>query len=189
MIIGYARVSTAEQNPERQIELLENNYKCEKIYLDKLSGKDTNRPQLQEMLSFIREGDILVVESYSRLARSTKDLLTIVSQLREKNVSLQSDKEKIDTSTPQGKLFLTIMAGLAEFERECILQRQKEGIEIAKRNGKYAGRKPIKVDEKLFKKVYEQWRGNEITARQAQRMLKLKPDTFYRRVRDFEKRL
>lgn len=189
MIVGYVRVSTEEQNPDRQIEMLNAKYQIEKLYLDKLSGKNTDRPELQNMLAFVRSGDTVVVESYSRLARSTHDLLEIVDTLKNKDVALISDKENIDTSTPTGKLFLTITAGLAEFERECMLQRQREGIAIAKAAGKYKGRKKIAVDKKRFAEVYRQWKEGEITARRAQEKLGLKSDTFYRRVKEYEKNI
>lgn len=141
-IIGYARVSTVEQNEARQIETLKS-HGCTKIFIDKVSGKNTDRPQLQAMLDYVREGDTLIVSEYSRLARSTKDLLDIVQSLHDKGITVISDKEKLDTSTPQGKLMLTIFAGLAEFERDIMLQRQREGIAIAKAQGKYTGRKPV----------------------------------------------
>ena len=188
MKVGYIRVSTEEQNTERQ-ETIMQKYEVEKIFSEKKSGKNTEREQLNAMMDFVRSGDTLVIESYSRLARSTADLLRLVERLQEKGVDLISDKEQIDTSTPQGKLMFTIFAGLAEFERTCLLQRQREGIEEAKKQGKYKGRQPIKVDAVLFKAVYTRWRSGEITAVQAQRELNLKPDTFYRRVKQFEQSL
>ena len=139
-IVGYARVSTAEQNEQRQIVALKQ-AGAEKIFLDKLSGKDTNRPQLKSMLDYVREGDTLIISEYSRLARSTKDLLEIIDTLKNKGVTVISQKENFDTSTPQGELVLTVMAGIATFERKLMLQRQKEGIELAKQAGKYKGRK------------------------------------------------
>ena len=185
MRIGYIRVSTEEQHTDRQ-ETIMKKYEVEKVFSEKISGKNTNRPQLQEMLSFIRTGDTLVIESYSRLARSTADLIKLVEQLNSKGVNLISDKEHIDTTTPQGKLMFTIFAGLAEFERTCLLERQKEGIAEAKRQGKYKGRQPIKVDNEQFQEVYNRWKNNEITARKAMAELNLKPDTFYRRVKAYE---
>ncbi|MDD6488227.1 MAG: recombinase family protein [Clostridia bacterium] len=185
MRIGYVRVSTEEQHTDRQ-ETIMQNYNVEKIFSEKISGKNTDRPQLKEMLSFIRTGDTLVIESYSRLARSTADLIKLVEQLNSKGVNLISDKEHIDTTTPQGKLMFTIFAGLAEFERTCLLERQKEGIAEAKKQGKYKGRKPIKVDNEQFKAIYKRWKNGEITARQAMAELNLKPDTFYRRVKKYE---
>lgn len=185
MKVGYIRVSTEEQHTDRQ-ETIMQKYEVEKIYSEKISGKNTDRPQLQKMLDYIRDGDTLVIESYSRLARSTADLIKLVERLNEKGVNLISDKEHIDTTTPQGKLMFTIFAGLAEFERTCLLERQREGIAEAKKQGKYKGRQPIKVDSEQFKAVYTRWRNDEITARQAMAELNLKPDTFYRRVRAFE---
>lgn len=140
MKIGYVRVSTLEQNEERQkIELTEK-ADVEKIFTDKLSGKDTNRPGLQAMLDFVREGDTLFVSEFSRLARSTKDLLEIVTKLKEKKVELISLKENFDTNTPAGELAMTLFAAIATFERKIMLERQREGIAIAKAKGKYKGR-------------------------------------------------
>ena len=145
MKVGYVRVSTEEQNTIRQ-EILMNELGVEKIYIDKASGKDTARRELQNMLEFVLEGDVVIIESYSRLARSTKDLLNIVETLKEKGVEFISQKEAIDTTTPAGRLILTIFAGLYQFERECILERQTEGIREARKAGKYKGRTPIEVD-------------------------------------------
>ena len=144
MRIGYVRVSTLEQHEERQkVELTEKAH-VEKIFLDKLSGKDTDRPQLQAMLEFAREGDTLYVSEFSRLARSTKDLLDIVQQLKEKQVQVISLKESFDTSTPAGELAMTMFAAIATFERKIMLERQREGIALAKAQGKYRGRKEAK---------------------------------------------
>lgn len=140
MKVGYIRVSTIEQNEGRQIKDLQEHAGVEKVFLDKLSGKDTNRPQYKAMLDFVREGDEIYVSEYSRLARSTADLLNIIAELDGKGIKLVSMKEKLDTSTPQGRLMLTIFAGLAQFERELMLQRQQEGIALAKSQGKYKGR-------------------------------------------------
>ena len=131
--IGYARVSTIEQNETRQLESFANYYeKIRKVFIDKVSGKNMNRPQLQAMLDYVREGDVVVVSDFSRLARSTRDMLQIVQELTEKGVGLISLKENVDTDTPQGRFMLTVFAALAELERETILQRQREGIAIAK---------------------------------------------------------
>lgn len=187
MKIGYVRVSTEEQNEARQ-EVIMKQLGVEQIFIDKVSGKNTNRPKLKEMLQFIRKGDVLVVESYSRLARSTVDLLKIVEELNGRNIGFISHKEKIDTTTPQGRLMLTIFAGIYQFERECMLQRQKEGIEIARAEGKYKGRQPIAVDQVLFEAVYREWKAGRILAVDAMKQLKMTKSTFYRRVRDFEKK-
>lgn len=183
MLIGYVRVSTQEQNELRQyIALQEKN--VDKIFTDKASGKTADRAELKEMLSFVRDGDIVITESISRIARSTRDLLSIIDTLTQKNVEFISLKESIDTTTPQGKFMLTVFAAMAELERENILQRQKEGISIAKAQEKYKGKPPIKIDEKIFKSTCARWRNNEITATQAMKELNLKPNTFYRRVKE-----
>ena len=140
MRVGYIRVSTVEQHEDRQVKDLTENAKVSKVFMDKLSGKDTNRPQLNAMLDYVREGDTLVVSEYSRLARSTKDLLNIIDTLENKGVTIISMKEKLDTSTPDGEFMLTVLAGVATLERKLMLQRQREGIAIAKANGKYKGR-------------------------------------------------
>lgn len=185
MKVGYVRVSTTEQNTSRQEKIMAD-LEVEKIFIDKLSGKNTQRPELKRMLEFVRAGDTVVVESYSRLARSTKDLLNLIDTLAEKDVNFISQKEKIDTSTPQGRLMLTIFAGLAQFERECTLERQREGIAIAKSEGKYKGRKPIQVDEEKFKEVYDRWKAGKIKAVEAMIELELSKPTFYRKVKLFE---
>lgn len=185
MKIGYIRVSTEQQHTDRQDTIMQR-YEVEKVFSEKISGKNTYRPQLKEMLSFIRSGDTLVIESYSRLARSTADLIKLVEVLHEKGVNLISDKEHINTTTPQGKLMFTIFAGLAEFERDCLLERQREGIAEAKKQGKYKGRQPIKINVQQFEYVYKRWKNKEMTARQAMSELGIKPDTFYRRVKAYE---
>ena len=140
MKIAYVRVSTVEQNEARQIEALEK-HGINEWFIEKVSAKDTNRPKLQELLKFARKGDTVYIHDFSRLARSTKDLLEIAEQLNSKGVDLVSNKENIDTSTPTGKLMLTMLGAIAEFERQNLLERQREGIEIAKREKKFKGRK------------------------------------------------
>lgn len=182
MLIGYVRVSTAEQNEVRQVLALEE-MNVDKIFTDKKSGKNADREALQAMLGFVREGDTVITESISRIARSTRDLLIIIDTLTQKKVEFVSLKESIDTTTPQGKFMLTVFAAMAELERDNILQRQREGIEIAKAEGKYKGKPPIHIDERLFASTCKRWRNGEITATQAMKELKLKPNTFYRRVK------
>lgn len=178
MKVGYVRVSTLEQNTARQDECL-NKLGVEKIYTDRLTGKNTARPQLHAMLDFVREGDVVIVESYSRLARSTMDLLKIVDDLHQKGVAFQSIKENFDTSTANGKLMLTIYAGLAQFERENMLERQREGIEIARAEGKYTGRPMSEIIG--FDDYYDLWKKGEITATRLCKDLKISRSTFYRR--------
>ena len=151
MKIGYVRVSTVEQHEERQkIELTEK-AQVERIFMDKMSGKNTERPELNAMVDFAREGDTVYVSEFSRLARSTKDLLDIVQNLKEKQVQVISLKENFDTSTPAGELAMTLFAAIATFERKIMLERQKEGIAVARANGVYRGRqkkkKPDNWDE------------------------------------------
>lgn len=183
MRVGYVRCSTIEQNEARQLKMMEEQ-KVEKIFIDKASGKNTERESFKAMMVFIREGDIVIVESISRIARNTRDLLAIVATLTEKGVEFVSLKESIDTTTPHGRFMLTVFGALAELERESILERQREGIEIAKAEGKYKGRKPVAVDETKFRTVCARWRSGEITATAAMKELHLKPNTFYRRVKD-----
>lgn len=161
MNIAYIRVSTEMQNEARQIEALEK-YNIEKWFVEKVSAKDTKRKKLEEMLEFVREGDIIYIHDFSRLARNTKDLLEIVEGLKEKGVTLISNKENLDTSTPTGKLMLTMIGAIAEFERENLLERQREGVAIAKREGKYKGRKKKEIDEGLFDFCMRKYKQREI---------------------------
>ena len=188
MKIGYIRVSTEEQNTIRQ-EIIMKDLGVEKLYVEKVSGKSTeNRPQLKEMMSFIREGDVVVVESISRFARSTSDLLKLVEQLREKKVDFVSQKETIDTTTPQGMFMLTGFGAMAQLERETILQRQREGIEAAKAAGKYKGRKPIEVNKEDFDREYKRVVNGECTNKYVMDKLGLKRNTYYKFVADYKKR-
>lgn len=179
--IGYIRVSTVEQNIARQ-EVIMKKLDVEKIFIDKISGKNMERPMLKEMMDFVRSGDIVVVESISRFARNTRDLLELVDQLIAKGVQFVSMKEKIDTSTPSGKFMLTVFGAVAQLERDYILQRQKEGIAIAKAQGKYKGRKR-KYNEN-FEKVIETWEKGNITAVKAMKLLNISKSTFYRYARE-----
>jgi len=185
--VGYVRVSTTEQNTARQESLMES-LGVEKIYIEKVSGKSKDRPKLQEMMSFVREGDTLIVESISRFARNTRDLLDLVEQLKKKKVEFVSKKENIDTSTPTGQFMLTVFGAMAQLERDTILERQREGIEEAKKLGKYKGRKPIAVDEGLFAEQYRLWKNGETQPKYMMRVLGLKPATFYRRVKAYEEK-
>ena len=162
--IAYVRVSTVEQNETRQVEALEK-HGIDKWFTEKVSAKDANRPQLQAMIDYVREGDIVYIHDFSRLARSTKDLLEIVETLEKKGVALVSNKESLDTGTPTGKLMLTVIAAIYEFERANMLERQREGIEIAKREKKFKGRKPINIDinSDKFMKLHEKYTQRKIT--------------------------
>ena len=180
--VKYIRVSTKEQNTARQEKDVAN---YDKVYTEKVSGKSIDRPELKRMMEYIREGDTVTVDSYSRFARNTRDLLYLVDELNKRGVALVSMKEKIDTSTPAGKFMLTVFSGLAEFEREQMLLRQAEGIEIAKEQGKYKGRKPIAVNKVAFLREYFAVKEEKQTALQAMKTLGLKPNTFYRRKEEY----
>lgn len=180
MKIGYIRVSTTEQSTMRQ-EVLLKDLGVDEVFIDKASGKNTDRPELKRMLNYVRQGDVVIVESISRFARNTRDLLELIEQLTAKHVEFISKKEAIDTTTPTGKFMITIFGAVAELEREYILQRQQEGIAIAKAQGKYKGRKPIAHPE--FDKIVAKWKSGSITAVEAMRRLNMKPSTFYRKVR------
>lgn len=151
-----------------------------------LSGANTDRTQLKAMLDYVREGDTLYIESISRLGRSTKDLLNIIDTLNDKGVSLVSHKENIDTQSPTGKFMLTVFAALSQLEREQLKLRQREGIEIAKAQGKYTGRKPIPTDWVKFEQLYGEWKAKNITGRDFMRKMGITANTFYRRVRQYE---
>ncbi|MBE6703117.1 MAG: recombinase family protein [Ruminococcaceae bacterium] len=182
MKVFYVRCSTLEQNEARQLAMAQEHC-ADKVFVDKASGKDTARPELQKMLAFVRDGDIVVCESFSRIARNTRDLLSITDELNSKGVKFISLKESIDTSTPQGEFMLTIFAALAQMERESILQRQSEGIAIAKSNGIYKGRKPMEFDKPKFLRMCKEWRNKERTAVSIQRAFNITSTTFYRWVR------
>ena len=179
MKIGYVRVSTEEQNTARQ-EIMLRELGVDELFVDRASGKNADRPELRRMMEYVRRGDTVIVESISRFARNTRDLLDLVERLTEKQVEFVSRKEAIDTTMPTGKFMLTVFVAIAELEREYILQRQREGIAIAKAEGKYTGRKPIPLPDN-FERVVARWRAGEITATEAMRQTGMKPNTFYRR--------
>ena len=183
MRIAYIRVSTIEQNEQRQIEAMKK-YDIEKWFTEKVSAKDTNRPKLQELLEFAREGDTIHIHDFSRLARSTRDLLDIVEQLNTKGVHLISNKENIDTSTPTGKLMLTMIGAINEFERVNLLERQREGIAIAKRNGKYKGGKRKVISD--FAEYYNRYISREITKSALARELCISRPTLDKIINEFE---
>jgi DNA invertase Pin-like site-specific DNA recombinase len=183
MNVAYVRVSTVEQNETRQIEGLKK-YNIEKWFMEKVSAKDTNRPELRKMLEFVREGDTIYIHDFSRLARSTKDLLEIVEQLNKKGVHLVSNKENIDSSTPTGKLMLTMIGAIAEFERQNLLERQREGIEIAKREGKFKGGQVKKIDDDLFARVYAKYSTRQINKKEMAEQLHISRPTLDKLLKD-----
>ena len=176
--LAYVRVSTAEQNEARQLEALEN-YNIDKTFIEKVSAKNTDRPQFQEMLEYAREGDTIYVTDFSRRSRSTRDLLGTLEFLLKKGVKVISLKENLDSSSPQGRLMITMIGAINQFEREILLERQREGIEIAKRKGKYRGRKRIEKPNN-WDTVIADYVVRKITAKKAMELLGLKTSTFYK---------
>lgn len=172
--IAYVRVSTVEQNEARQIEALKK-YDIDEWFTEKVSGKDTNRPKLQEMLKYARKGDTIYIHDFSRLARSTKDLLEIVEYLQNKGVVLVSNKENLDSSTATGKLMITMIGAINEFERQNLLERQREGIAIAKEEGKYKGRKAIDIPN--FEEQYQRYLRRELTKTELAKELQISRPT------------
>ena len=184
--IAYVRVSTTDQNEARQNEALYK-YNIDKWYIEKITGKDTNRPKLIEMLDFIREDDTVYVEEFSRLGRSTQDLLDIVQHIENKGAKFISIKENFDTKTPAGRLQMTMMAAIAEFERSMILERQREGIAIAKKEGKYKGRKKIKrTDIDIH---YDRYMSRKASKTQIANELGISRNTLTRLFNEYEKTL
>ena len=188
MKVGYIRVSSKEQNTARQ-EILMEQLGVDKVYLEKVSGKNTNRPELKSMLEFVREGDTVVVESISRFARNTKDLLELIEILQEKKVEFISQKEAIDTTTPTGKFMLTIFGAVSELERSYILQRQREGIDAmpidsktgkrkSSKTGKVTGRPSMKYP-KEWTKIYNQYITKELNVKQICKLYDLPRSSFY----------
>ncbi len=178
MRIAYLRVSTQDQKLDRQQEALDT-FGIERWFEEKVSGKDTNRPQLTELRNFVRSGDEVYVEDWSRLSRSVSDLLHLIEEFSTKNVRLVSLKENFDTSTPTGKLLLTLISAINQFEREVLLERQREGIEIAKKKGVYKGRRHKEFDVELLSDVIMAVHKGEMTKTEASRQLGVTRGTVY----------
>jgi DNA invertase Pin-like site-specific DNA recombinase len=140
MRFAYARMSTSDQNLERQLDQLTD---CDEVFVEKISGTMASRPQLDRMISKLRPGDVVKVESFSRLGRSTKNLIELVDLFEKKGVKLVSLKENFDTTTPQGKLMMTVFQAFSQFERDLIVERTKEGLAAARARGRKGGRKPV----------------------------------------------
>ena len=181
--VAYVRVSTLHQNTDRQEIELEK-YNIDKWFKEKISAKDTNRPELKRMLEYVREGDEVYVLDFSRLARSTKDLLDITETLKKKGVRLISLKEKIDTSNANGELIITMLSAIYQFERTNMLERQREGIAIAKKKGKYSKKKPLPEN---FEELYKQMKEGTISVAEMTRQLGNKSrTTTYKQIKEYE---
>jgi DNA invertase Pin-like site-specific DNA recombinase len=185
MKVGYIRVSTKDQNTARQ-EVILKDLGVEKVFTEKVSGKLTiaDRPQLEALMNFVRDGDTVVVESISRYGRNIKHFLELIDMLKEKQVDFVSVKEKLDTSSPSGRFMIVVFAALAELEREYILERQAEGIAVAKAEGRFNGR-PLKALEDLDS-IYADWKNKNISAAKAAKKLGVARSTFYRRIGKFD---
>ncbi|MDM5257055.1 recombinase family protein [Bacillus toyonensis] len=183
MNIAYIRVSTVEQNEARQVEAMKQ-YNIDKVYQEKVSAKNTDRPKLQEMLDFAREGDTIYVADFSRLARSTKDLLELVELLESKRVQLVSIKENIDTLTATGRLMLKMISAINDFERENMLERQREGIAIAKAEGKYKGRKEVSIPD--FDKHYKRYMNRQVSKSQLAKELGVSRPTLDKLIKEHQ---
>lgn len=181
--LAYVRVSTVEQNEARQIEALKK-YGIDKWYIEKVSGKNMERPKLQEMLEYAREGDTIYIHDWSRISRNTKDLLELVDALSARGIGLVSVHEGFDTTTPGGRLMLTVVGAINEFERTNLLERQREGIAIAKREGKYKGRKAAKIED--IAAVYESWMRREKSKAELAREHGVSRPTLDRLLREYE---
>lgn len=185
MNIAYVRVSTDEQNEERQKVALEK-YGIDKWFVEKASAKDMNRQVFTEMTEYLRSGDVLYVDDFSRLARNTLDLLNFLQILNNKGVRVVSRKENFDINSPTGRLLLTIMAAIHEYERAATLERQREGIEIAKAEGKYKGRKMIEVEDQKLNYLWKKYKEHKISKSGIAQQLNITRPTLDRILKDKE---
>jgi len=182
---GYCRVSSVDQNENRQLDAMTAlKIPREQIFIDKQSGKNTARPGLQKLLNIVKPGDTVIVESVSRFARNTRDLLDLIDKLTAKRVDFVSQKEHIDTTTPTGKFMLTVFGAVAELERGYTLQRQAEGIAAAKARGVKFGR-PTKKPPENFAEIVKLWERGKISYEEVLSRTGLKHTTFYCRLREF----
>jgi len=176
-IFGYARVSTEQQNLDRQLDALKK-YGVDYIYNEKMTGTRKNRPELTKLLERITEGDTIVVESMSRLGRSTKDLIELTELFQSKGVHLVSLKEAIDTSTSTGKLLFTLISAIAQFERDVIADRTREGLQSARARGRMGGRP--KTDSSVIKKAIKLYNTKQYSIREIEELTGVKKSTLYR---------
>lgn len=176
-VYGYARVSTRQQDLARQLDLLEN-YNCNEILTEKITGTKSNRPELNRLKDKLRPGDVVVVESFSRLGRSTKDLIDLVNYFEENNVKLISVKENFDTTTPQGRLMMTVFQAFSQFERDLIVERTKEGLKSARARGRKGGRP--RVENKGITKAINLYNTEEYSVKEIVDMTGISRATLYR---------
>ena len=179
-IFGYARVSTEQQNLDRQIDMLQK-YGVDFIYNEKMTGTKRNRPELEKLLERLTEGDTVVVESLSRLGRSTKDLIWLMETFNTKGVNLVSLKESIDTTTSTGKLLFTLMSAIAQFERDVIADRTREGLNSARARGRKGGRPRTDTDK--LRKAIKLYNTQQYSLAEIEDMTGVKRSTLYRGMR------
>lgn len=180
MNYAYIRVSTVEQNEARQLEAMKKyDIPEENYFVEKISGKDTNRPELQRLLETVQKGDVIHIHDFSRLSRSVSDLLKIVEELQKKGVHLVSNKENLDTSTPTGKLMLTMIGAINEFERTNMLERQREGVKIARSNGVYD---KFDIDMNRVSEMKKEIEAGTLTVTAAAKELGISRLSMYRRL-------
>lgn len=180
-IFGYARVSTEAQNLDRQLDVLKK-YGVDKIYNEKMTGTKRDRPELTKMLDRMTEGDTVVIESLSRLGRSTKDLIELTELFHDRGVNLVSLKEAIDTNTSTGKLLFTLMSAIAQFERDCIADRTREGLKSARARGKVGGRPKMNPDN--VKKAIKLYSTGQYSIKEIEELTGVKKSTLYRNVQE-----
>ena len=176
-IFGYARVSTEAQNLDRQLDALKK-HGVDHIYNEKMTGTKKDRPELAKMLDRMTEGDTVVIESLSRLGRSTKDLIELTELFHSNGVHLISLKESIDTQTSTGKLLFTLMSAIAQFERDCISDRTREGLRSARARGRFGGRPKANADS--VKKAVKLYNTQQYSIREIEEMTGIKKATLYR---------
>ena len=184
MTYGYARVSTEDQNLDRQIDML-NTRGIDELFTEKMSGTKKSRPELDRLLAGLKTGDTIIVESLSRLGRSTKNLIELVELFQERGVHLVSLKEAIDTSTPSGKLLFTLMSAIAQFERDTIAERTKEGLNAARARGHVGGR-PKTKNEKI-NQALRLYATREYTLKEIEQLTGVKKSTLYRYMKNHVK--
>ena len=184
--IGYARVSTADQNLERQLDMLRQ-AGAEIIFQEKMTGTKRDRPELNKLLSHIAPGDVVIVESLSRLGRSTKDLIELVELMRENGVQLVSMKEQIDTGTSAGKLLFTLMSAIAQFERDVIAERTREGLRAARARGRRGGRP--RCDQRKLQQAVKLYEAGQHTIAEIEELTGIKKATLYRACKNIGERV
>lgn len=185
MKYGYARVSSRGQNLARQLEIFKKKgIRPENTFEEKISGKNMERPQLGMLLDKVTDGDTIVVTDITRLGRNMRDIVNLIDRLNKRKVYIVSIKEGVDTSTEYGKMMINLLSALSELERENIRERQKQGIEIAKREGRMTGRPRCKCED--FDMVYSQYLDGKISMQQALKLLRCSKSTFYRRIKDYK---